>query len=254
MKIIFFVRGLFSSAEAGKKEAVALKTRYQRATARRKKTGGGVKKPLNYLVLSLLFAGPLLSTPSATGMEENYRLCEKYDEGGTVGWGLLEGWVLSEGVLHPSSETGLKPFPKLIIIEGNGEKGTLKIIPDSDSEFNFKVYPFLFEETTQLQSRQHYDNPFEDQAYTLTETADISFQEGVLTLNLTWTKDVPGEKIKTVTESYQFCRDTKNNMIFTRIINNPYAPVSTSQAFYRIGSPKRHLSIPGKSTGGSGGE
>ena len=199
------------------------------------------KKTIHYLgmfkcmVLSILFAVPLVSAQSATEAEGNAH-CAMVENSVLYG-----SWVLHQTTLNSYQDNSLGPFPEWIVID----EGilTMKLRAQSTT----KHYPFILDGTALIEKLQTYDNmdvTLKSRSYTLKETAVISLQKGILTVRLTWTEIDPssGEEQKTVTGSYQFCRDG-SHLLFSRTNNDPSAeePLALFRALYQKGNPARNL-------------
>ena len=203
--------------------------------SRGKKTKGGAQKPfLNGIVLSLLFVGQFVFAQSALeqgilGMEEDAHHCAP-----NISKDALYGsWTFSKIATTITRDLDIRPFPKRITID----EGAL--IVELRSQSQTKVYPLLsprWDGKTIITSMQTYNDPDrKNQTYTLEETAELSFQEGILTVDLKWISNFPEEgREKTITGSYQFCR-AGSYLMFSRTNNNPSAeePEVFPKAFYQ---------------------
>ena len=219
---------------------------------RLKKTEGGAQKLgsslLNGMVLSLLFVGWCVSAQSAPEAEESAH-CPITENS------LLHGsWALRTTTINPYPDIGLGPFPERITIDDKAL--TIKLRTQSKT----KIYPLTVDGTSLVESLQIYDKPdvtFENREYTLKETAVISLQKGILTVRLTWTEIDPssGEEQKTVTGSYQFCRDG-SDLLFSRTNHDPSAeePLALFRALYHKDDADRNLDIRTRYKERKGGE
>ena len=105
----------------------------------------------------------------------------------------------------------------------------------------FRTHPLSIGRKWTFETIQIYDKPeetFENRDLMIEETAKISFHGGILRLDLSWTTSMPDEEQRTVTESYQFCRDGNGNgLVFTRINSDSTAEGSLAfvvlKALYR---------------------
>ena len=127
-------------------------------------------------------------------------------------------WELKEVTLNPDPEIGLGPFPVNITIEATEpDKGkvTLQLRTQSKS----KDYPFSKTESIDQKNVQIYDKPdvtFEFTPYTLEEIATISYSEGILRVDLEWTKKNENDEIEWIVPgSYTFTL-AGDLLIFTR--------------------------------------
>ena len=127
-------------------------------------------------------------------------------------------WELKEVTLNSDPELGLGPFPVNITIEATeSDKG--KVTLQLRAQSKTKEYPFSKTEFIEQKKLQVYDKPditSEFTPYTLEEIAIISYSEGVLRVNLKWTKKNENDEIEwTVPGSYTFTLDG-DLLIFTR--------------------------------------
>ena len=101
-------------------------------------------------------------------------------------------WNFLEVINSSYPEAGLKPFPENIIIEFTGEdegKLTIKLPAQSEPK------SYLFSKTlvkTSTTFQTYY--PETDKKYSLKEEATISYSEGVLNVQLTWTQPTCEER------------------------------------------------------------